>query len=187
MKLVGAWSSFSAGADLKAFDSLGAQDDPSDLDFVYRGTGYLGFNCFAGGLDMACWCDIRIAGSGAQFGCLERRFGASLLDCGTQRLARIIGLGRALDLVFTGRQIDATHALQWGHVTELVDDEKVLDRDPELWSQIAAYPQGRDSNRQTGAAWGGTCRWRRTSGWSANRVCPTCAGAEIERFRNRAR
>ncbi len=156
--LTGAGAAFSTGADLKAFQTLGPSSDPYDPDFVYRGEGYLGFtrtldifkpiiaairgHCFAGGLEMACWCDIRLAGRGTQFGCLERRFNAPLVDGGTQRLPRIIGLGRALDLILTGRTIGASQALEWGLVTEVVDDEGVLDRARELAAQIATYPQG---------------------------------------------
>ena len=61
--------------------------------------------CVAGGLELALWCDLRIAAEGARFGCLERRWGVPLIDGGTQRLARIVGQGRALDLILTGRTV----------------------------------------------------------------------------------
>jgi enoyl-CoA hydratase len=86
--------------------------------------------CFAGGLEMAAWCDIRIAAANAEFGCLERRWNVPLVDGGTQRLPRIIGWGRAMDLILTGRRINAKTAL-----------ECLLTRAKELAAQMAAYPQ----------------------------------------------
>lgn len=138
---------FCAGADLK--------DLPSLADRVHSREGPLGFTrltpskpalaaiegwCVAGGLELALWCDLRIAGRSARFGCLERRWGVPLLDGGTQRLPRIIGLGRALDLVLTGRVVDAAEAHAMGLVTEVADDGETLDRALELAATIAAFP-----------------------------------------------
>ena len=64
----------------------------------------------AGGIELAVWCDLRVAGDSARFGCLERRWGVPLIDGGTYRLPRIVGLGRALDLILTGREFDVTEA-----------------------------------------------------------------------------
>ncbi len=74
----------------------------------------------AGGLELALWCDLRIATEDATFGCAERRWGVPLLDGGTQRLPRIVGVGRALDLVLSGRIVPAAEAREIGLVTELV-------------------------------------------------------------------
>jgi enoyl-CoA hydratase len=155
--LTGNGSSFSSGADLKAIDSL-RPENQYDADFVYNGKGYLGFTrmtdifkptiaavngyCFAGGLEMAAWCDIRIAASNAEFGCLERRWNVPLVDGGTQRIPRIVGWGRGMDLILTGRKIDARTALDWGLVTEVTQPANLLNRTLELARQMAEYPQG---------------------------------------------
>jgi enoyl-CoA hydratase len=149
--------SFSSGADLTATQTLGPQQDPFDPDFVHHGDGYLGFTritdcfkptiaavagyCLAGGLEMAAWCDIRIASEDALFGCAERRWNVPLVDGGTQRLPRILGWGRGMDLILTGRTIAAAQALAWGLVTEVVPREELLPRVREIAGQIAAFPQ----------------------------------------------
>ena len=137
---------FCAGADLKALDTL----DP-DLP-----GGPLGFTrfaaskptiaavegwCLAGGFELALWCDLRIVGRTATFGFFERRFGVPLVDGGTQRLPRIVGLGRALDLILTGRAVGAEEARAIGLATELVDPGAALTRALELAEALAAVPQ----------------------------------------------
>ena len=97
--------------------------------------------CTAGGLELACWCDWRVAARNAQFGVLNRRWGVPLVDGGTQRLPRIVGLGNALYLIETGALIDAEHALRIGLVQELVPEGKALERALEVASALAAYPQ----------------------------------------------
>ena len=94
----------------------------------------------AGGLELALWCDLRVAGRSARFGCLERRWGVPLIDGGTYRLPRVVGLGRALDLVLTGREVDADEALAMGLVNRVVDDGAALAAAVELASSIAAFP-----------------------------------------------
>ena len=96
--------------------------------------------CVAGGVELAAWCDLRVAGDGARFGCLERRWGVPLVDGGTYRLPRIVGLGRALDLILTGREIDAAEAERIGLVDRLVPDGTALEAATELAEQIAASP-----------------------------------------------
>ncbi|HEY8172195.1 MAG TPA: enoyl-CoA hydratase-related protein, partial [Dehalococcoidia bacterium] len=96
--------------------------------------------CVAGGLEIACWCDVRVAGEGSTFGCLERRWGVPLCDGGTVRLPRIIGLGRALDLIFSARTIDATEAHAIGLVQRVVPKGNALQAALELAEQIAAFP-----------------------------------------------
>lgn len=155
--LTGKGRSFSSGADLYATDTLGPVNQ-FDSDFVYSGKGYLGFTrmtdifkptiaavngyCFAGGLEMAAWCDIRIAADNAEFGCLERRWNVPLIDGGTQRIPRIVGWGRGMDLILTGRRIDSKQALEWGLVSEVVPSDKLLERATELATTMAGYPQG---------------------------------------------
>jgi enoyl-CoA hydratase len=145
---------FCAGADLKAMNNpIGSR---ATGDHTVSIEGPMGFTrahspkptiaaidgwCVAGGLEIACWCDIRIASESSHFGCLERRWGVPLIDGGTQRLPRIIGLGRALDLVLSGRPIDAQEALRIGLVTRLAPKGGALNAALELAGQIAAFPQ----------------------------------------------
>jgi enoyl-CoA hydratase len=97
--------------------------------------------CLAGGVELALWCDLRIATSGSTFGLFERRWGVPLVDGGTQRLPRIIGMGRALDLILTGRPVEAEEALRIGLVNEVVEPGRHLERALELAERIAAFPQ----------------------------------------------
>ena len=149
MVLTGAGDeAFCAGADLKAIDSFGPRLDAAG--------GPLGFTrltpskptiaaisgwCLAGGLELALWCDLRIAAAGSRFGFTERRFGVPLIDGGTQRLPRIVGLGRALDIVLTGRIFDAEEALEIGMLTEIATGGSPLDRALEMAEALAAFPQ----------------------------------------------
>ena len=96
--------------------------------------------CVAGGLELAAWCDLRVCGEGARFGCLERRWGVPLIDGGTYRLPRIVGLGRALDLILTGREFDAAEAYDIGFATLVVPDGRALDTAVALGERIAAAP-----------------------------------------------
>ena len=96
--------------------------------------------CVAGGVELAAWCDVRIASTDARFGCLERRWGVPLIDGGTVRLPRIVGLGRALDLILTGRGFDAVEAERIGFVNRLVEPGTALDAAVEVAGLIAASP-----------------------------------------------
>ena len=140
--------SFCAGADLKAIETLGPRLDGlgGPLGFTRRipakpAIAAIEGWCLAGGLELALWCDLRIATEGSTFGCTERRFGVPLVDGGTQRLPRIVGLGRALDLILTGRLVDAAEALSLGLVTEVVPPGRHLDRALEVAEGLAAFPQ----------------------------------------------
>ncbi|TMB99971.1 MAG: enoyl-CoA hydratase [Chloroflexi bacterium] len=139
---------FCSGADLKATQTLGArpgsrESGPMGISritdvgkpLIAAVNGY----CTAGGLELACWCDFRIASSDAQLGILNRRWGVPLLDGGTQRLPRIVGLGNALYLIETGVLIGAEHALRIGLVQEVVPD--ALERALEIAEALTAYPQ----------------------------------------------
>src|SRR5215471_10011170 len=139
---------FCAGADLHDVEGLAADIDgemgPLGFTrfFVTKPTiaAVAGF-CVAGGLEIACWCDLRIADETAVFGCFERRFGVPLVDGGTQRLPQIIGLGRALEMILTGRHVNAQEALAIGLVNELVKPGQSLKRALELAQVLAKFPQ----------------------------------------------
>jgi enoyl-CoA hydratase len=145
MVLTGAGEhAFCAGADLKALETLDPDAPAGPMGFtrltpVKPAIAAIGGWCVAGGLELALWCDLRVAGETARFGCLERRWGVPLIDGGTQRLPRVVGLGRALDLIITGREVDAAEALAMGLVNEVVPDP--VARALELAEAIAAHPQ----------------------------------------------
>jgi enoyl-CoA hydratase len=96
---------------------------------------------YAGGLEWACWADIRIADEHASFGVTCRRWNIGLGDGGTQRLPRIVGMGRAMELIITGRVIDAAEASAIGLVNEVTPSGKCVERALELAEEIAALPQ----------------------------------------------
>src|SRR5437660_11658736 len=96
--------------------------------------------CFAGGMELAAWCDFRIAAANAEFGVLNRRWGIPLIDGGTQRLPAIVGLGNALYLMETGVRIDARRAFEMGFVQEVVPEGRALQRALELADRIVRYP-----------------------------------------------
>ena len=97
--------------------------------------------CLAGGLELALWCDLRVVTSSAKLGFPERRWGVPLVDGGTQRLPRIVGMGRGLDLILTGRIVAAQEAHDIGMVTEIVDEGKHVERALEYAVGLAAFPQ----------------------------------------------
>jgi enoyl-CoA hydratase len=149
---------FCAGADLKAIAEAGSQASPEDaIEAVSeRPEGPMGFTrlaaskptiaaisgwCLAGGLEIALWCDLRIATETARLGYPERRWGVPLIDGGTQRLPRIVGQARALEMILTGRIVEASEALEWGLVNEVVAPERHLDRALELAEALASFPQ----------------------------------------------
>ena len=140
--------SFCAGADLKATDTM--------VSRLMSAEGPMGFTrltpskptiaaisgfCLAGGLEIALWCDLRIVTEDSKLGYPERRWGVPLIDGGTQRLPRIVGLGRALDLILTGRIVDAQEALAMGLVTEIVAPGAHLERALALAEGLARFPQ----------------------------------------------
>jgi enoyl-CoA hydratase len=95
----------------------------------------------AGGLELALWCDLRVAEEDAVFGVFCRRWGVPLIDGGTVRLPRVVGLGRALDMILTGRAVGAAEALAIGLVTRLVPAGTVRAEAERLASELAALPQ----------------------------------------------
>ncbi len=150
--------SFCSGADLGGyFPKL--TGGPSYLRRrAYDGPGFGGFTrgidifkpiicainglCAAGGLELAVACDIRIASEHSAFGCLERRWNVGLGDGGTQRLPRIVGLGRALELIITGKLIDCEEAYRIGLVNEITPRDGALGRALEMAEVICGFPQG---------------------------------------------
>lgn len=135
--------SFCSGADLKhppRFREAGPMGI-SRLEVGKPTIAAIAGYCYAGGLELACWCDFRIADETSMFGVLNRRWGVPLIDGGTQRLPRIVGLGDALYLIETGVRIDAQVALRMGLVQEVVPTGSALDRALELASRMADYPQ----------------------------------------------
>jgi enoyl-CoA hydratase len=95
----------------------------------------------AGGLEIACWADLRVAAEGAVFGVFCRRFGVPLIDLGTVRLPRLIGHSRAMDLILTGRPVDAKEALDIGLANRLAAKGRALDEALGLAEQISVFPQ----------------------------------------------
>ena len=149
--LTGAGGYFCAGYDLKAL----AADSPSRLSAT--GDGPMGPTrmrlskpviaaiegyAVAGGLELALWCDLRVAASDATLGVFNRRFGVPLIDLGTIRLPRLIGQGRALDLILTGRPVEASEARAIGLVERVVEPGRALEEATALARQIAELPQG---------------------------------------------
>lgn len=149
--LYGEGGNFCAGADLKAFaEGKGNRcesDGPGPMGptrmilckpVVAAIEGY----AVAGGLELALWCDLRVMAEDASLGVFCRRFGVPLIDGGTFRLPRIVGMGRALDLILTGREVGAEEALQMGLVTKVVPAGKAREEAEKLASQLCAFPQG---------------------------------------------
>jgi enoyl-CoA hydratase len=142
----GGGEAFCAGFDLKS-DGLDVDDPAGPLGFtrltpakptIAAIDGW----CVAGGLELALWCDLRLATPSSTFGCFERRWGVPLIDGGTQRLPRVVGLGRALEMILTGRPVEAEEALAIGLVTEVVAPGAHLSRALEMAERLAAFPQG---------------------------------------------
>jgi len=149
--VTGAGRTFCSGADLKALS------DPSrTLRLQDHGDGPMGFSrlmlskpviaaveghAVAGGLELAIWCDLRVAARDAVFGVFCRRFGVPLMDGGTIRLARLIGHSRALDMILTGRPVGGEEAYAMGLANRLVETGQALPAAIELAKSIAAFPQ----------------------------------------------
>jgi len=148
--LFGDHGSFCAGADLKAI----AAGTPNRID--PDGDGPMGPTrmllqkpviaaiagyAVAGGLELALWCDMRIVEQDSILGVFCRRFGVPLIDGGTIRLPRVIGLGRALDLILTGRPINAEEALSMGLANRVVPKGRAREAAEKLAHELAAFPQ----------------------------------------------
>ena len=145
MVLTGAGEAFCAGADLKAMD-LDIEHPQGPMGFtrvtpskptIAAISGW----CLAGGLEIALWCDLRIATEDSTFGLFERRWGVPLIDGGTQRLPLVVGMGRALELTLMGRPVDAAEAFRIGLVNEVVPPGEHVERALEWAERLAAFPQ----------------------------------------------
>jgi enoyl-CoA hydratase len=148
--LTGAEGNFCAGADLKAYASGAKRPLREDGDGPMGPTRMLlskpvlaaveGY-AVAGGFELALWCDMRVVSATATFGIFCRRFGVPLIDLGTIRLPRLIGHGRAMDLILTGREVHADEALAMGIANRVVPAGQALSATIELAKQLAALPQ----------------------------------------------
>ena len=161
--LTGEGGHFCAGADLRTVASgtsqgeLGAADQgltlaldddmshdgpmgPSRLDLTKPVIAAVEGYAVAGGLELAAWCDLRVAARSATFGVYCRRFGVPLIDGGTIRLTRLLGESRAMDLILTGRGVGAEEALLLGLANRVVDDGEALAAAKVLAAQIASFP-----------------------------------------------
>jgi enoyl-CoA hydratase len=148
--LWGEGGTFCAGADLKAVGSTRGNrtqphgDGPMGVSrlrlskpVIAAVSGY----AVAGGLELALWCDLRVAEHSAVFGVFCRRWGVPLIDGGTVRLPRLIGQSRALDMILTGRPVAADEAERMGLANRVVPDGQALPEAQKLAAQIAAFPQ----------------------------------------------
>ena len=149
--LHGEHGTFCAGADLKALNDdarrnrLDTQGDgpmgPSRMLLSKPVIAAVSGHAVAGGLELALWCDLRVVEQSAVLGVFCRRFGVPLIDGGTVRLPRLIGLSRALDLILTGRAVGADEALAMGLANRVVEDGEALFAAMALAEQLAALPQ----------------------------------------------
>jgi enoyl-CoA hydratase/carnithine racemase len=148
--LAGAAGTFCAGADLKAVaegDRRPIPDDgpgpmgPTRLTLGKPVIGAVEGFAVAGGLELALWCDLRVVAEDAIFGVFCRRFGVPLCDLGTVRLPRLVGHGRAMDLILTGRAVPAPEALTMGLASRVVAPGAALPAAVALAHQLAALPQ----------------------------------------------
>ncbi len=150
--LCGEGETFCSGADLKAFAAGG----PSRNRVAPEGDGPMGPSrlllnkpviaaiegyAVAGGLELALWCDLRVVAEDATLGVFCRRWGVPLIDGGTVRLPRLIGLSRALDLILTGRPVSAAEAAEMGLANRVVPRGKTREAAEQLAREIAAFPQ----------------------------------------------
>lgn len=148
--LTGAQGTFCAGADLKAVgtptgNQMNPDGDgpmgPSRMELSKPVIAAIEGHAVAGGLELAVWCDLRVAASDAVLGVFCRRWGVPLIDGGTFRLPRLIGESRALDLILTGRPVHADEALSFGLVNRVVEPGTALEAARLLAVQIAGFPQ----------------------------------------------
>lgn len=165
--LTGANGTFCAGADLKAIgEGRGNRvsddmDDPGplgcsrlllDKPVIAAVEGF----AVAGGLELALWCDLRVAARDATFGVYCRRWGVPLIDGGTVRLPRLVGQSRALDMILTGRGVSGEEAFDWGLANRLTEPDGALDAAVTLADQLAGLPQVclRSDRRSVHEQWG---------------------------------
>ena len=149
--LTGSSGCFCSGADLKALSDGGVPNDltasgngpmgPTRMKLSKPVIAAIAGYAVAGGLELALWCDLRVAEESSVLGVFCRRWGVPLVDGGTIRLPRLIGTSRAMDLILTGRPVKGQEALEIGLVNRLVPDGKCLEEAVKLGMQIASFPQ----------------------------------------------
>ncbi len=147
--LTGAGETFCAGWDLRTIDATADAYDPDGEPAlrISRRTptkpviAAVEGHAVAGGLELALWCDLRVASMSAVFGVFCRRWGVPLIDGGTIRLPRIVGHGRAMDMILTGRAVGADEALAWGLANRVVPEGEALTAAIALAREIASFPQ----------------------------------------------
>lgn len=148
--LTGAENTFCAGADLKAVASgsgnrvIKSGDGPMGPSRMLLSKPVIAAvegHAVAGGLELAAWCDLRVAAENAVFGVYCRRWGVPLVDGGTIRLTRLLGTSHAMDLILTGRGVSGAEAQRLGLVNRLTAPGKALDTALELAAQLAEFPQ----------------------------------------------
>lgn len=163
--LAGDGPSFCAGANLKAVDTPAANRvepdgdgpmGPTRMDLDKPVIAAIHGHAVAGGLELALWCDLRVAEESATLGVFCRRWGVPLIDGGTIRLPRLIGHSRAMDLILTGRPVDAQEALGFGLVNRVVPDGTAREAAVALAHDVARMPQTcmRGDRRSARAQWG---------------------------------
>ena len=163
--LTGAGGTFCAGADLKAVaagdrrpvhDAGPGPMGPTRMTLSKPVVAAVEGYAVAGGLELAIWCDLRVAATDAVFGVFCRRFGVPLVDLGTVRLPRLIGASRAMDMILTGRPVTGEEALGIGLANRLCPRGKALDAAVALAEELAALPQGclRSDRRSAIEQWG---------------------------------
>ena len=148
--LTGAGGTFCAGADLKAIsdgrgNAVRAEGDgpmgPTRMASSKPVIAAVEGHAVAGGLELACWCDLRVVAEDAVFGVYCRRWGVPLVDGGTIRLPRLVGHSRALDMILTGRAVAAAEAFEMGLANRVCDSGRALPTAVALAHDIAAFPQ----------------------------------------------
>ncbi|MGW0805299.1 crotonase/enoyl-CoA hydratase family protein [Nonomuraea sp. NPDC002799] len=144
--LWGEGGTFCAGADLKTLDNhVGEEGDgpmgPTRMRLTKPVIAAVAGHAVAGGLELALWCDLRVAEEGAVFGVFCRRWGVPLIDGGTVRLPRLIGASRAMDMILTGRPVEAREAYDWGLANRLVPHGTARGQAEALARDIARFPQ----------------------------------------------
>lgn len=197
--LTGASGTFCAGADLKGVsDGRGNHVGGENESDMVGSLGPMGptrllldtpviaaveGHAVAGGLELACWCDLRVMASDASFGVFCRRWGVPLIDGGTVRLPRIVGQGNALDLILTGREIGADESLRMGLANRVVEPGTALATAVELGTHLSKLPPlcMRSDRRSTHDQWsldlGGALARERDLGMATIRSGETAAGA----------
>lgn len=145
--LTGAGGTFCAGFDLTEVDGVTYDPDGPPVLGITRSTpskpviAAVEGHAVAGGLELALWCDLRVASTTAVFGVFSRRWGVPLIDGGTVRLPRLVGHGRAMDMLLTGRPVEADEALAWGLANRVVSEGTARKEAEALATRIAGFPQ----------------------------------------------